>query len=70
MIRVREFRLPTEEGRTKMTVEELIDTRDQFYRWVCMNEESMTFDDYDRMMAKLSDFEDYIDARILEGRTN
>ena len=70
MIRVREFRLPTEEGRKKMTVEALIDTRDQFYRWVCMNEESMTFADYDRMMEKLSDFEDYIDERILEGRTN
>ena len=71
MIRVKEFRLPKEEGRKTMTIEELIDTRDQFFRWVCMNEEGMTFEDYDKMMAKLSKFEDYIEKRMKEeGRTN
>lgn len=63
MIRVREFRLPTEEGRKTMSVEELIDTAKQFYQWFLMNEEGMTFDDADRMLRKLEKFEDYIDER-------
>lgn len=64
MITIKEFRLPQAGAREKMTVEELFDARDQFYRWYLMHEESMTFDDADRMMDKLSRFEDYIETRI------
>lgn len=67
MVSIREFRLPSFEGRQKMTVEELIDTRDQYYSWICMNEERMTFEGYDRLMDKLAAFEDYIEKRIAEG---
>ena len=62
-ITIKEFRLPSKEGREKMTIEELIKTRDLYFQWYMMHEESMTFEDADKCWAHLSEFEDYIDER-------
>ena len=69
MISIREFRLPTEEGRKTMTVEELIKTRDLYFQWYLMNEEAMTFEDSDVCMDHLRAFEDYIEKKMKEEGT-
>ena len=62
-ITIKEFRLPTKEGRKTMTLEELIKTRDLYYEWYLMHEESMTFADAEKCMDHLRKFEDYIEER-------
>ena len=64
MISIREFRLPNKERRKQMTVQELIQTRDCFFTWISMHEESMTFADYDKQMDRMRDLEDYIETRL------
>lgn len=62
---MREFRLPTAEGRKSMTIAQLEQTLDEFNYWYMVNEEGMTISKAEKELRRIDDFEAYIYSRKL-----